>query len=376
MVREGGLGPLAFEPLAFEESYEGGATREERQLAAQTSMADRLILLKMTGKLSAKDVCELCYWAKEAGLPAGPVTALASTPGTDQTGHYNRHFNTCLGIGKQLEGGYNLTLPVAALETGEQDSRALPCLPAHELLQAEMDETPELLELLETAKKSGGSWSRQYTAHPVVQGAPEGEAVMPIGLFCDGVPFQKRDSALVFYVVNLLSGKRHLTIAIRTSEMCACGCKGWCTLYPVMLFIAWSLKSLAAGKWPSARHDGRPFTAVDGNRAALAGEPLMKAALVYILGDWAEISHTWGFPDWSSVLHPCFCCHAVKDDLRLVGDTSPVSEPFPTKDHAAYEEACRLAEKVVTVPTALVLARLHGIPRVYSRWPHAADAYS
>ena len=78
-------------------------------------------------------------------------------PGTGQTGHYNRHFNTCLGIGKQLEGGYNLTLPVAALETGEQDSRALPCLPAHELLQAEMDETPELLELLETAKTSGGA---------------------------------------------------------------------------------------------------------------------------------------------------------------------------------------------------------------------------
>ena len=233
----------------------------------------------------------------------------------------------------------------------------IPCLPGHELLQAEMDESPELLAELESVKESG-SWSRQYTAHPVVQQASEGEVVMPIGLFCDKVPFHKRDSALVFYFVNFISGKRHLTIAIRSSEMCGCGCKGWCTLYPVLHFISWSLRALASGRWPTERHDGRPFTAVDGNRATLAGEPLMKAALVYILGDWAEISHTWGFPDWSSVMHPCFCCQVVKDDLQLVGDLSPVTEPFPAKDHAVYEEACRLAEKVVLVPNGLVLARL------------------
>eukprot|EP00974_Lingulodinium_polyedra_P035210 3382138-Lingulodinium_polyedra.AAC.1 len=70
--------------------------------------------------------------------------------------------------------------------------------------------------------------------------------------------------------------------------MCGCGCQGWCSVYPVMLWIFWSLKALAAGTWPSERHDGQPFTNGDASRAALAGEPLMKGALVYILGDWAE----------------------------------------------------------------------------------------
>ena len=37
-----------------------------------------------------------------------------------------------------------------------------------------------------------------------------------------------------------------------------------------------------------------------------------------------------------------------------------MSEPWPAKDHAAYETACRLCEQVVVLGSPLALARLMG----------------
>eukprot|EP00974_Lingulodinium_polyedra_P056948 5478095-Lingulodinium_polyedra.AAC.1 len=75
---------------------------------------------------------------------------------------------------------------------------------------------------------------RPVPGPPSGQDAAPGERVWPIAVFCDKVPFQHRDSALVFYFYNLVTGVRHLSIVLRTSEMCDCGCHGWCSLYPVM----------------------------------------------------------------------------------------------------------------------------------------------
>eukprot|EP00974_Lingulodinium_polyedra_P039769 3816176-Lingulodinium_polyedra.AAC.1 len=88
----------------------------------------------------------------------------------------------------------------------------------------------------------------------------------------------------------------------------------------------------------------------------MAGEPCLKAALVHILGDWAEIAHTWGFQDWSHELHPCFCCVAVRDDMDSVGNLSVVTGPWPAKTHAHYEEACRLCERRAVINDAVALA--------------------
>ena len=160
---------------------------------------------------------------------------------------------------------------------------------------------------------------------------------------------------------SLLTGKRHLCIALRASEMRHCGCLGWCTVYPVMLWLRWSFQAMAEAKWPDSRHDGLSFAAQDAEvRQAMASKPLIKATLVHILGDWAEIAHTWGFPDWSHVIHPCFCCFAVRDDLFLLGNMSVITDPFPSKTHADYQKACQLCEMHVVIANSVVLARLIG----------------
>ena len=350
---------LAFEPLAFESSGAVSGDQELAREAAQVELANQLIALKTSGKLSARDVCVLMWWAKHAGLPEGPATAFAFTPATTQTGHFNRHFNVALGMDTDLEGSYNLRVPGPTAVDFDSNAAYVPCLPPHESLEQELADTPGLQDQL-AATIANREWSSQHMEHPVVKSARPDEHVWPLGLFCDKVPFQHRDSALVFFLYNLVSGVRHLSIALRSSDLCQCGCHGWCTLFPVMVWLRWSLGAMAKGRWPSERHDGMPFEALDSTRAAMAGEPLAKAALVYILGDWAEISHTWGFPDWSNLFHPCFCCTAVREELDDVGELSAVSPPFPAKDHASYDQACGHCEKVVQVRDAVALARLLG----------------
>ena len=69
--------------------------------------------------------------------------------------------------------------------------------------------------------------------------------------------------------------------------MCKCGCRGWCTFYELFSFLHWSFCALAAGVFPTARHDQRAWMAEDGDRMALAGLDMSaRGALVYIKGDW------------------------------------------------------------------------------------------
>eukprot|EP00969_Alexandrium_andersonii_P153435 6784699-Alexandrium_andersonii.AAC.1 len=91
---------------------------------------------------------------------------------------------------------------------------------------------------------------------------------------------------------------------MRKSQMCACGCVGWCSVYPVMAFLEWGLKAVTSGRMPSTRHNGTPFNAGDdADRAARAGSPCIKAALVHLKGDWMEFCHTLALPMWNSVLN-------------------------------------------------------------------------
>ena len=177
----------------------------------------------------------------------------------------------------------------------------------------------------------------------------------------DGVPFQRRDGLVAFYVYNLATQVRHLVAVVRKSAMCTCGCLAWCTLAPIFFWLQWSFRALAVGMAPDRRHDGRPFGDEETARANRAGTQLPKCVLLQIKGDWAEFSHTFGLPSWSSNLHPCFCCSATKDTLMEVGQTSPLSGPSPSTVHGEYGEACRHCEVRARIPDRRTLQILVGL---------------
>eukprot|EP00969_Alexandrium_andersonii_P121853 5387748-Alexandrium_andersonii.AAC.1 len=64
----------------------------------------------------------------------------------------------------------------------------------------------------------------------------------------------------------MASGRRHLCAVLRKSEMCKCGCRGWCSVFSVFLMIRWAFESMGSGIYPSERHDGQPFGEGDSER--------------------------------------------------------------------------------------------------------------
>ena len=55
----------------------------------------------------------------------------------------------------------------------------------------------------------------------------------------------------------------------------------------MMVVLKWSLEILASGTMPSTRHDGTPWRKSDVRRAKWSGDPVQRAILVQIRGDWA-----------------------------------------------------------------------------------------
>ena len=53
-----------------------------------------------------------------------------------------------------------------------------------------------------------------YTDHEVVKAHPS-KPVVPLGWYMDGVAFVRRDSCLGFWLINLVSNRRHLLMVLR-----------------------------------------------------------------------------------------------------------------------------------------------------------------
>jgi hypothetical protein len=350
-------------PLAPDAGWQSDSDSDgvPSKIEAGAEFMSILLDLKASGKLSARDICVLAFYAKHAGLDS-PATKLALGPHSP-TGHYQRHIDRVLGLNTRLvEDEYLLPVPSFDKHALSRIVVDCPALPPHESLEAEIRGCPSLRGDLATAVDAG-DWHDLYIQHEVVRSAPPGAPVYPLALYVDAVPFQRRDSAVAFYVYNLVSNTRHLSVVVRRSQLCRCGCLGWCTLHPIMQFLAWSFTALAKGQWPVARHDGAAFHEAEPARSSRAGQDLPRGALVHIKADWAEFVHTFGLASWSSSLHPCFCCVASKEDMDCVGAFSPISGPFAPKTAATYEAACSSCERVVLIADAhthaLVLGALH-----------------
>eukprot|EP00969_Alexandrium_andersonii_P029448 1285462-Alexandrium_andersonii.AAC.1 len=158
-----------------------------------------------------------------------------------------------------------------------------------------------------------------------------------------------------FRLINLVSGERHTFCVMRKRLVCKCGCRGWCSYRPIFAFATWSLRALAEGKYPSERHDKKPWHASDAERAGKAGNPFkMQACLLGIMGDWSEYCGTFGFANWASTLRPCLKCVADPGNMySRIPECSPVSLPWHCVTSEDYDAACSRCETHVLVDAPL-----------------------
>ena len=345
------------EGQSSQHSWEAPREAQEPQGAENSDMseaglelAELLLQLRTEGRLTAKDTCLIGYWASQAGAQ-GPVKELGLGPGRP-TGHYQRHLDRKCGMRGQAEDFYQIAVPAHTKHNVERTVINVSVAPPHECLHREYTEDPDL-----TAKAKDIEWPPSVLEHKVFKGS--GGTAVPLALYVDAAEYSTQGSILLFVICNLVSGARHLACVVKKKDFCRCGCRGWCSLKPIMDLLNWSFSALARGMFPASRHDGAPWRPEEEHRQSLANLPLsLVGAVAQVKGDWAEFSHTFGFPSWKHSEYPCLFCRADRDSMYAFDNLDEPGLPWDTIGMEEYEVACRRCERHVVIRSEEQRARI------------------
>lgn len=315
-----------------------------QQEPAPGHFSNHLLNLYARGRLTAKDLCVSCYHAVASGCQDSLAARLAKPPG-NPSGHYQRHFDTAIGPGVGPQH-CKITIPLHVKNLGRMAKPVLLAAP-HIALAAEA-----------THHNAGATdrreeWAPVFQRHPaVLQAREDNVPIHPVALYLDGVRYTRSitpgrmQSFLGFFVYNLYTGKRHYIGCLLKSQMCRCGCRSWCSLYPIFRFLQWSFTAAASGVQPDFTHDGSPLP------QELRSPPAAtRFALVQIKGDWQEYCHSLGFPTWASRAAPCLFCNACWSNMYGFRGVSLITSPWTTHSEADYDAECRACEVRITVAT-------------------------
>ena len=95
------------------------------------------------------------------------------------------------------------------------------------------------------------------------------------------------------------------------SELCSCGCRGWCSVFPLLEHFRCDM---------SREHtDIRP-------------------AILDFKADWPALVEICGLRTWAHNLHPCPCCTVDKSSLLAVGTHSLHASPHPFFTQSSYDQ--------------------------------------
>ena len=122
---------------------------------------------------------------------------------------------------------------------------------------------------------------------------------IPLGIHGDGVPFaaKMRDSleCISFNILTEAHGVRLLFTTFPKSRSA-----GKETLDALFKVLAWSMRHLMLGTFPTVREDVLDWTKKDVARATWSGKHLgFHAAVLQVRGDWAFYREVFAFPHWT-----------------------------------------------------------------------------
>lgn len=316
----------------------------EPELTAGAALVNNLVDLYVSRALTAKDLCVLCWHAKNAGIAEAAPHAFR--PNAASSGHYQRHLDKSLPFMKDVECLYEFDVAAHTDAVG-RGKHAMVMIPPHEAMAEQMEDGSVQAALQQ--KIAEGGLPDAYHAHPKVQG--QEEPPVPVSIFVDGVPYSNEDSILGFWLINEITNERSLLGVVRKALMCTCGCRGWDTLHAVLMFLAWSFLAMLQGHHPAHRHDGGEWTRIgDALRRDQADKPLgWRAVLLFIKGDWVEFSSCLGLPTWQDQLRPCLLCNAEPERMHVTTRISPDALPWRANRIGDHEAACKRCEVWVAV---------------------------
>lgn len=231
-------GPMGQGRQADDENSDSDLDMSPKEEAAHL-LADQLADLYFSSTISAKQLCTMCYYAAKAGVVNERIEAYAFAPETrtgkeTESGNFQKHLDIMMGLNVAKRSLHHLAIPGSDRHQLGRGIVDLPIRAPHEIVQEEIDADPTLLYRTEELVSSG-DLPDNYFSHPVVMRSPS--TTIPYALYSDSVPYSKVDSAVGFWLTNIASGRKHIAAIMRKSQLCKCGCKGWCSFYPVLSFF-------------------------------------------------------------------------------------------------------------------------------------------
>jgi hypothetical protein len=318
---------------------------DEEPPTAGGLLVKHLLNLFMCNKIGAADTTKAMWFAKEAGIAEAKPFSLK--PGSN-AGHCSRKLKIALGHANSPDI-YELPTPGHAKHDLSRTVHNISSLPAHEQLNEDLENDVSCRAKLAELYRDR-AFPPCYWAHPIVQRyEAEGTPVLPTAVYIDAVPYSQVDSVLGFWLVNLVSGRRYCFGIFRKSEVCKCGCRGWCSFYGFFKYIVWSLTAMANACFPDCRHDQTKWRPSDQKRVGLSGKPMvLPGCCLYMKGDWSEYSTTLGLPNWQDGFRPCFCCNASGNLYVATGNDENASRWLENVE-GDYEAACARCSITVNV---------------------------
>ena len=171
---------------------EASASDDEETLSAEgagSELADLLYDLRSCGKLAASYVSIIAHYAKLTGAQ-GEVRRLALAPGR-QSGAYSQHLDRIRGGPSAAHDWYTLELPRFNKYDGSRETRGAEVLPVHEVLHAEVTSDFEGMRANVDSMLAANQLPPCYTEHKAVREALDGELVVPVALYTDGIAHEK-----------------------------------------------------------------------------------------------------------------------------------------------------------------------------------------
>jgi hypothetical protein len=327
-------------------------SESEDELPSRTpseEFCNYLIMLVSDRTLTSKHFCIIMYFAAAAGIHAAKQYGLKPS---SSSGHFNRKVGaTVEGVEANLSL-YTLDLPGHDKNSMTRVKHSFDVMPAHEQIDEDLSQNAQTAELIDWIRTAPPS----YTDHPVVRETPDGSPdglVQPGALYLDGVPYANNDSIIGVWIENMINQKRYLVVVLRKKIVCRCGCRGWCTLYNIFMFLDWIIRSLALGIHPLRRHDNKEWEIGDANRAQLAGKLMRRRfCIIYVKGDLSEYCQTLGFPSWNDNCRPCLNCNAFGDSLYIAHGNSILGLRWRCNEDDDYYLACTRCEHVIVLTNA------------------------
>ena len=151
---------------------------ENEAIGASKMLVDLLLELLFAGRMSAKLVCVICWWAWRAGARGADLQLLARHPDS-QTGKFQHHVDKYLGVSTR-NSSYKIRLPTRLKGNIMRTMEEPPVELVSELLEEEIENIPEFDHTLEdavAARRLPNSyfehevyeWNRVHKHHTIVR---------------------------------------------------------------------------------------------------------------------------------------------------------------------------------------------------------------